>query len=174
MSKTYKERLTEITTMIFDIDGVFTDGMVHVMPDGQLLRKLSVKDSYALQYAIKKGVNIAIITGGNSIAIHDSLQRLGVKHIFLKSKNKEQVFDTFVQKLGITAEQVLYMGDDIPDFRVMEKAGVAACPADASEEIKQISDYVSNRNGGGGCVRDIIEQTLKVQGLWFDDDAHEW
>ncbi len=160
--------------MIFDIDGVFTDGMVHVMPDGQLLRKLSVKDSYALQYAIKKGVRIAIITGGNSIAVHDSLQRLGVKHIFLQSKNKERVFDTFVAKQGITSAEVLYMGDDIPDYRVMEKAGIAVCPADASEEIKGISDYVSIREGGKGCVRDIIEQTLRVQGKWFDDDALEW
>jgi len=174
MSRTYKERLSEITTMIFDIDGVFTDGMVHVMPDGQLLRKMSVKDSYALQYAIKKEVNIAIITGGNSMAVHDSLQRLGVKHIFLKSRNKEEVFDTFVKKLGITTAEVLYMGDDIPDYKVMEKAGVAVCPADASEEIKRISDYVSVKGGGMGCVRDIIEQTLRVQGKWFDDDAHEW
>ena len=174
MSKSYKERLTEISTLIFDIDGVFTDGMVHIMPDGQLLRKMSVKDSYALQFAIKKGLNIAIITGGNSIAVHDSLQRLGVKHIFLQSRNKEQVFDTFVQKQGITSKEVLYMGDDIPDYKVMEKAGVAACPADASEEIKQVSDYVSNRNGGAGCVRDIIEQTLRVQGKWFDEDALEW
>jgi 3-deoxy-D-manno-octulosonate 8-phosphate phosphatase (KDO 8-P phosphatase) len=174
MSKSYKERLHEITTLIFDVDGVFTDGMVLVMPDGQFVRKMNSKDSYAIQFAVKKGLRIAIITGGNSLAVRDGLHSLGVKHIFLQSRNKEEVFDTFVEKQGITAEEVLYMGDDIPDYRVMEKAGLAACPADASEEIKSISDYVSVKKGGHGCVRDIIEQTLKVQGKWFDEDALEW
>jgi 3-deoxy-D-manno-octulosonate 8-phosphate phosphatase (KDO 8-P phosphatase) len=174
MKKSYKEHLVNITTLIFDIDGVFTDGMVHVMPDGQLIRKLSVKDSYAVQYALKKGYRIAIITGGNSMAVHDSLQRLGVKHIYLESRNKEEVFDRFVSKYNLRLSEILYMGDDIPDFKVMEKVGVATCPADASEEIKSISDYVSHRKGGEGCVRDIVEQTLRVQEKWFDNDALEW
>jgi len=174
MSKSYKEKLNDITTLIFDVDGVFTDGMVLVMPDGQFVRKMNSKDSYALQFAIKKGMRIAVITGGNSIAVRDGLHSLGVKHIFLQSRNKEQVFDTFVQKQGITAAEVLYMGDDIPDHRVMEKSGLATCPADAAEEIKSISDYVSVKKGGYGCVRDVIEQTLKVQGKWFDEDALEW
>jgi 3-deoxy-D-manno-octulosonate 8-phosphate phosphatase (KDO 8-P phosphatase) len=174
MSKSYKERLNEITTLIFDVDGVFTDGMVLVMPDGQFVRRMNSKDSYALQFAIKKGLRIAIITGGNSIAVRDGLHSLGVKHIFLQSRNKEQVFDTFVEKQGISASEILYMGDDIPDYRVMEKCGLATCPADAAEEIKSISDYISVKKGGHGCVRDIIEQTLKVQGKWFDEDALEW
>jgi len=174
MSRSYKERLNEITTLIFDVDGVFTDGMVLVMPDGQFVRRMNSKDSYALQFAVKKGLRIAIITGGNSIAVRDGLHSLGVKHIFLQSRNKEQVFDTFVENQGITASEVLYMGDDIPDYRVMEKCGLATCPADAAEEIKSISDYVSVKKGGHGCVRDVIEQTLKVQGKWFDEDALEW
>jgi len=174
MSKSYKELLPGITTFIFDVDGVLTDGKVHVAQDGQLLRSLSVKDGYALQYAIKKQFNMAIITGSNSIPVQDRLQSLGIRHIFLESKVKLPVLERFLEKYNINPDEVLYMGDDIPDYEVMEKCGVAVCPADASEEIKRISDYVSNKKGGEGCVRDIIEQTLKVQDKWFDHDALEW
>jgi len=174
MSKSYKELLPGISTFIFDIDGVLTDGKVQVTQDGQLLRSLSVKDGYALQYAVKKKFNIAIITGSNSLPIHDSLQRLGIRHIFLESNIKLPVSEKFLSKHEINPSEVLYMGDDIPDYEVMKYCGVAVCPADASEEIKRISDYVSNKKGGEGCVRDIIEQTLKVQDKWFDRDALEW
>lgn len=174
MSKSYKELLPNITTLIFDIDGVFTNGKVQILPDGQLIRSFSVKDSYAIQYAIKKKMTIAIITGGNSMPVMDALKSLGVQHIFMESKNKLKVFSKFLHEKEISAEEVLYMGDDIPDYEVMEKCGVAVCPFDASEEIKRISDYVSNKKGGEGCVRDIVEQTLKVQGKWFDHDSIEW
>lgn len=174
MTKSYKERLPHIKTLIFDVDGVFTDGMVSVLPDGQLVRKLCVKDSYAIQYAIKKEYRIALITGANSISIRDSFQSLGVRHIFMESKNKAKVFQTFIEKEGLKAEEILFMGDDIPDYEVMSQVGVAACPADASAEIKRISHYVSHKRGGDGCVRDIIEQTLKVQGNWFHADAFDW
>ena len=174
MNKSYKELLPKITTFIFDIDGVLTNGYVQVMPDGQLVRSLSVKDGYALQYAIKKNFTIAIITGSNSLPIHDTLQSLGIRHIFLESSKKLPVLNNFLIKQGISAEETLYMGDDIPDYEVMEKCGVAVCPSDASEEIKRISNYVSNKKGGEGCVRDIIEQTLKVQQKWFDHEALEW
>lgn len=174
MDKSYKEHLPGITTLIFDVDGVFTDGMVSVMPDGQLIRRLSSKDSYAVQYAIKKGYLVALITGGNSIAVRDSFQSLGVHDVFLESMDKKKVFDDFILKKELSVEEILYMGDDIPDYEVMSLAGVAACPADASAEIKSISHYVSHKKGGEGCVRDIIEQTLKVQGKWFDKDAFHW
>lgn len=174
MTKSYKELLPSITTLFFDIDGVFTDGSVQIMPDGQLIRTLNVKDSYAVQYAVKKGYSIVIISGGNSIAVRDSLQALGISHVFMQSKNKGLVYNKFLSDHGIMPEETLYMGDDIPDYEVMVKAGVAACPADASAEIKQISQYISHRKGGEGCVRDIIEQTLKVQGKWFDNDAFDW
>ena len=174
MSKSYKELLPGITTFIFDIDGVLTDGKVQITPDGQLLRSLSVKDGYALQYAVKKNFTIAIITGGNSLPVHDRLQSLGIRHIFLESKVKLPILERFLVKYKLNAAEVLYMGDDIPDYEVMERCGVEVCPADASEEIKRISDYVSNKKGGEGCVRDIIEQTLKVQDKWFDHDALEW
>ena len=174
MTKSYKELLPEITTLIFDIDGVFTDGTVQVLPDGQFIRRLNVKDSYAVQYAVKKGYSIAIITGGNSIAMRDGLQGLGITHIFMESKNKASVYDEFLKSQGVSAREVLYMGDDIPDYEVMSRSGVAACPADASAEIKRISNYISHKKGGDGCVRDIIEQTLKVQGKWFDNEAFDW
>src|SRR5690554_4364461 len=174
MTKSYKELLPAITTLIFDVDGVFTDGTVQIMPDGQLVRKLNSKDSYAVQYAVKKGYSIVIISGGNSIAVRESLQGLGISHIFMQSKNKAVVYNSFLSKHGIKPGETLYMGDDIPDYEVMKTAGIAACPADASAEIKQISQYVSPRKGGEGCVRDIIEQTLKVQGKWFDNDAFDW
>jgi len=174
MTKSYKELLPSITTLIFDVDGVFTDGTVQVMPDGQFIRKLNSKDSYAIQYAVKKGYHIAVITGGNSFAVRDSLQSLGISHIFMESKNKISVYKKFLEDLNISEDETLYMGDDIPDYEVMSKAGIAACPADASAEIKKISQYVSHKKGGDGCVRDIIEQTLKVQGKWFNDDAFDW
>jgi 3-deoxy-D-manno-octulosonate 8-phosphate phosphatase (KDO 8-P phosphatase) len=172
--KSYKELLPTITTFIFDVDGVFTDGTVQILPNGELIRTFGVRDSYAVQYAVKKGYNIAIITGGNSMAVKESLGRLGVDDVFLSSKNKLKVFENYLSEKGIKQEEVLYMGDDIPDYDVMKRSGVSACPADAAVEIKSISRYISNKNGGKGCVRDIIEQTLRVQGKWFDYDALEW
>ena len=174
MTISYKERLPKINTFIFDVDGVLTNGMVSVMPDGQLIRQLSSKDGYALQYAVKKGYQVAIITGGKSVAMSDALQRLGVRHIFLESKNKVDVFNTFVAKHKLSPEEILYMGDDIPDYEVLKLVGVSSCPADACEEVRGVVHYVSHRNGGYGCVRDVIEQTMRVQGKWFDTDAHEW
>jgi len=174
MSKSYKELLPQITTLIFDVDGVFTDGIVLVMPNGEFVRRMNSKDSYAVQYAVKKGMRLAVITGGNSLDVKAGLENLGVKDVFLSSHNKEQVYDRYLNEHGLNPEEVLYMGDDIPDFKVMEKSGIATCPADAAEEIKKLSDYVSVKNGGQGCVRDVIEQTLKVQGKWFDEDALNW
>ncbi len=174
MSTSYKQRLAGLTTLIFDVDGVFTDGMVTIMPDGQLLRRMSAKDSYALQYAIKKGMRVAIITGSNSMAVADSLRHLGVRHVFLESKNKIAVYEKYIADQGLKDEEILYMGDDIPDYAVLSRVGVSTCPADASEEIKALCQYVSHRKGGNGCVRDVIEQTLRAQEKWFDQDAMIW
>ncbi|MEM9050776.1 MAG: HAD hydrolase family protein [Bacteroidota bacterium] len=174
MSKSYKELLPQITTFIFDVDGVFTDGVVLVMPGGQFVRRMNSKDGYAVQYAAKKGYRLVVITGGNSVDVKAGLEGLGVKHVFLSSHNKEKVYDQYLSDHNLDPKEVLYMGDDIPDFKVLEKSGVATCPADAAEEVKKISDYVSVKKGGKGCVRDVIEQTLKVQGKWFDEDALDW
>lgn len=169
----YKERLNPISTFIFDIDGVLTDGTVYPYK-GDLLRGLNSKDGYAMQYAIKKGYTIFIITGGNSEEVKNSLLHLGVKEVHLRSSHKVQVYEKLKAKYGIKDEEVLYMGDDIPDYQVMQVVGMAACPQDAAIEIKHVSHYQSPYYGGKGCVRDIIEQTLRVQGNWFHEEAFVW
>lgn len=174
MTPNYKTTLRNITTFCFDVDGVFTDGVVILHPDGEQMRTANVRDGYAVQLAVKKGYRIAIITGGRSEAVKKRFHGLGVNDVFLGSSNKVNVLNTFLQQNGIRAEEVCYMGDDIPDMRVMKQVGLAVCPADAASEIKDISAYVSPFAGGKGCVRDILEQTMKVQGKWLDDDSHEW
>lgn len=170
----FKELLPKINTFIFDIDGVLTNGMVMIMPDGDQLRQMNIKDGYALQYAVKKGYNIAIISGGSSETVRKRLNGLGITDVFLKASNKIEIFDNYLKDKNIATENVLYMGDDIPDYPVMKKSGVATCPKNAAIEIKNISHYISDKNGGEGCVRDIIEQVLRCQGNWFDNDAHTW
>jgi 3-deoxy-D-manno-octulosonate 8-phosphate phosphatase (KDO 8-P phosphatase) len=170
----YKQLLHSIKTFIFDVDGVMTNGIVLITPDGELLRSMNVKDGYALQLAARKGYRIIIISGGRCEAVRERFTLLGVKEIFLGVSHKLEVFETLEKENGLRPEEVLYMGDDIPDFEVMKKVHVPACPADAAEEIKSVSRYISSKNGGQGCVRDVIEQVLKIQGNWFDDDGFHW
>jgi 3-deoxy-D-manno-octulosonate 8-phosphate phosphatase (KDO 8-P phosphatase) len=166
----YKEKLKHITTFIFDYDGVMTDGKVILTNDGEGLRTAHVKDGYAMQYAIKKGYRIAVISGGTSNAIAKRFEALNVHDVFTGVFNKEEVYEKYVKKNKLQNEEILFMGDDIPDYQLMLKAGVATCPVDASEEIKSVAAYISNIKGGEGCARDVIEQVLKVQGNWFDKD----
>lgn len=170
----FKELLPKINTFIFDIDGVLTDGMVTIFPDGDQIRTMNIKDGYALQYAVKKGYNIAIISGGSSETVRLRLNGLGITDVYLKSSNKIEVFENYLKTKNINKEHVLYMGDDIPDYHVMLKSGVATCPKDAAIEIKNIAHYISDKDGGKGCVRDIIEQVLRCQRKWFDEEAHQW
>ncbi len=170
----YKQLLRKISTFIFDVDGVMTNGIVLLTPDGDMLRSMNVKDGYALQLAVRKGYRIVIISGGNSESVRKRFTDLGVTDIFLAVGNKLQVYEKFISESGTDPDTVLYMGDDIPDYKVMEKVGVAACPADAREEIKSVSAYISSAAGGYGCVRDVIEQVMKLQGTWFDDDGFHW
>ncbi|MCB0410503.1 MAG: HAD-IIIA family hydrolase [Flavobacteriales bacterium] len=170
----FKEMLPNINTFIFDVDGVLTNGMVTIFPDGDQIRTMNIKDGYALQYAVKKGYNIAIISGGSSESVRSRLNGLGITDVFLKVSNKIEVFEKYLNDKNISTENVLYMGDDIPDYKVMKLSGVATCPNNAAIEIKEISDYISDKNGGEGCVRDIVEQVLRCQGKWFHSDAHEW
>jgi len=172
--KNYKELLENITTFIFDYDGVLTEGIITLTESGEPLRTANVRDGYALQLAAKKGYRIAVISGGKSKSMSNRLASLGIKHVFLGIENKVEVFNKFLSDQGITSDEVMYMGDDIPDFHVMQAAAVAACPADAAEEIKKISVYISHFKGGKGCVRDIIEQVLKLQNNWMNDDAFKW
>lgn len=170
----YKEKLTTIKTFVFDYDGVFTDGIVYLMDNGAQVRTANARDGYALQLAIKQGYRICVITGALSKAIKERFERLKVSDVFLGSDNKKQILDDYIKKHNIKKEELLVMGDDIPDFHLLKAAHVATCPADAVEEIKLISDYISKKDGGKGCVRDIIEQVLRVQNNWMNDDAFHW
>ena len=165
-AKSYKELLIDITTFIFDVDGVLTDGTVTVTTDGELLRTMNVKDGFALKTAIDAGFNICIISGGSNEGVRKRLAGLGIKDIHLGAKNKIDQLNAYLTENNINTSQVLYMGDDIPDFPVMKMSGLPCCPQDAVPEIKAISKYISHKNGGRGAVRDVIEQVLKVHGKW--------
>ena len=142
---------------MFDVDGVMTNGIVLLTPDSDMLRSMNVKDGYALQLAVRKGYRIVIISGGNSESVRKRFTDLGVTDIYLAVSNKLAVFDAYLRETGTDPASILYMGDDIPDYKVMSKVGVAACPSDAVEEIKSVSTYISSFAGGHGCVRDVIE-----------------
>ncbi|GAL80201.1 KdsC family phosphatase [Algibacter lectus] len=164
--KSYKEYLEHITTFVFDVDGVLTDGTVSVLTNGEMLRTMNVKDGYAIRSAVDKGYNLCIISGGKNDGVRIRLEGLGIKDIYLGAKNKIEQLDDYLTTNDIKSENVLYMGDDIPDFPVMKGIGLPCCPQDAVPEIKSISKYISHKKGGKGAVRDVIEQVLKVQGKW--------
>lgn len=170
----YKAKLKHIKTIIFDIDGVMTDGNVLLTPDGDMLRTMNVKDGYALHVAVKKGYRIIILSGGHSESVKKRFTGLGIDEIYLGIGNKLEVYHKIVADGKLNPAEILYMGDDIPDYKVMQEVGLAACPADAAQEIKRISHYISPYNGGNGCVRDILEQLMKVQNTWFNDDGFHW
>lgn len=169
MSKSYKEIMRQITTFIFDVDGVLTDGTVTIFPDGELVRTMNIKDGYALKTAVNKGYNVCVISGGTNEAVRSRLKALGITDIYLGAHNKIEQLDEYLDIHNIKPEHVLYMGDDIPDYPVMKLVGLAACPKDAVPEIQNISAYISQKKGGNGCVRDVIEQVLKVQDKWNGD-----
>lgn len=171
----FLEKLQDIKAFVFDVDGVLTDGTVHVTESGEQLRKFNIKDGYALQLAVKRGYPIAVISGAKSQGVLARLRGLGIQNVHLAIDDKIETFLTFLNDNHLSAAEVLYMGDDIPDLPVMKMVGLPVCPADAAEEIKAISHYVSPRNGGFGCVRDIIEKVLKVQEKWYDErpSAHD-
>lgn len=162
----FKQKLNKVNTLIFDVDGVLTDGKVLVMENGEVVRNMFSKDGYAIQLAVKKKYNIVIISGGNNKAVKNILERSGVQHIFINQHDKLQCYKDFIYSNEISDEQVLYMGDDLPDYEVMSRVGVATCPNDSAPEIKAICSYISPKNGGEGCVRDIIEQVMRLQGTW--------
>lgn len=167
MSKqSYKIKLRKINAFIFDVDGVLTDGRVLIDSDGEMLRLMNTKDGFAMKFAIDNGYKISIITGGTNEAVKKRLVSLGINTVYLGSHNKINSFYNLIKKFDLDPDEILYMGDDIPDIPVMKKVGVSSCPQDAVQEVKAISDYISHKNGGYGCVREIIEQVLKVQGKW--------
>ena len=166
MEKNYKEIMHQITTFMFDVDGVLTDGTVTISTKGELVRSMNTKDGYALKIAVNSGFNVCIISGGTNKGVRTRLNDLGITDIYLGAHNKIEQFEEYINAKNINPENILYMGDDIPDYPVMKKVGLASCPKDAVPEIQDISIYVSQKKGGKGCVRDVIEQVLKVQGKW--------
>ncbi|WP_299390604.1 HAD family hydrolase [uncultured Gelidibacter sp.] len=164
--KSYKEYLGHITTFIFDVDGVLTDGTITLTTSGEMLRTMHTKDGFAMKTALLEGFNVCIISGGSNEGVRKRLEGLGVNAIYLGAHNKIEQMEEYLALHNIKPENVLYMGDDIPDYPVMKRVGLPTCPQDAVPEIKAISKYISHKNGGQGCVRDVIEQVLKVQDKW--------
>jgi 3-deoxy-D-manno-octulosonate 8-phosphate phosphatase (KDO 8-P phosphatase) len=167
MSDHYLKLLPKITTLIFDVDGVLTDGTVTLMPNGDQLRSLNSKDGFAFQLAIRKGLRICIITGGNSENVKIALSRMGITDVYLKVANKIDTYDDIKVMYDLKDDEIMYMGDDLPDYEVMKNAGIPACPNNAAREIRDISKYVSDKDGGRGCARDIVEKVLRAQEKWM-------
>ncbi len=162
----FKQKLNKITTLMFDVDGVMTDGKVLVMESGEMVRNMNSKDGYAVHLAVQKAYRVVIISGGNNTAVKKALERTGVKDVFINQHDKLACYLEYLKLNNLTDEEVLFMGDDLPDHEIMSRVGVAVCPADAVQDIKAICSYVSSKNGGEGCVRDVIEQVLRVQSKW--------
>lgn len=158
----------DIRLFVLDVDGVLTDGSLILMDNGEMARKMNIKDGYALQLAVKKGYDVLVISGGSSEAVRIRLERLGIKHIHLNVKNKKELLLKYASEHNATWPQVLYMGDDIPDVLPMQMAGLACAPADAVPEVRSVAHYISPLSGGNGCVRDVIEKVMKLNGDWND------
>ena len=166
--------LRKIRGFIFDVDGVLSKDVIPLHPNGDPMRTVNIKDGYALQIAVKKGYQVAIITGGYTDSVKMRFERLGVKYIYMRSSVKMKDYIDFMNRTGLKPEEVLYAGDDIPDYEVMKLVGLPVAPADAASEIKDISLYISSKNGGEGIARDVIEQTMKTQGTWLTGEAFGW
>ncbi|ASB50214.1 KdsC family phosphatase [Alkalitalea saponilacus] len=162
----FKEDLNKVKALAFDVDGVLSFDVIPMHPSGEPMRTANIKDGFAIQKAVKLGYSVAIITGGNTESVKLRYQNLGIKDIYMASANKIEDLNDWIQLRGLNADEILYMGDDLPDYEVMTKVGVPVCPSDAVEEIKSISRYISDKRGGDGCVRDVIEQVLRAQGKW--------
>jgi 3-deoxy-D-manno-octulosonate 8-phosphate phosphatase (KDO 8-P phosphatase) len=162
----FKQLLKQIKCFVFDVDGVLTNGALMITADGEFLRTMNIKDGYALQLAVKKGYMVAVISGGRSEGVPKRMNRLGITNVFMEVTDKLKVFEELRIKLNLSCKEIAYMGDDMPDIKVMQQCGIAACPNDAVPDVKKICSYISPSNGGEGCVRDIIEQTMRLHGTW--------
>ena len=169
-----KYDLAKIKAFVFDVDGVLSREVASLYPSGEPMRTISTKDWYAIRLAAKKGFPIGIITAGRSEAVRLRFSGLGVSHIYMHSMRKINDFEAFVRETGLENEEIMYAGDDIPDYEIMLRAGLAVAPADAAPEIKEIAGYISHRKGGEGVARDVIEQTLKAQGNWMREGDFDW
>ncbi len=167
MKNDYKEFLKDITTFILDVDGVMTNGKIIYTHDGKIDRQFQAKDGYAIKHAISKGYNFVIISGGTQDNIKKRLNSLGVEDVFINAFDKLKIFNDYITKKNISPENILYMGDDNPDIEVLKIVKISACPLDASIDVKEVCDYVSDKKGGEGCVRDVIEQVMRVHDKWI-------
>jgi 3-deoxy-D-manno-octulosonate 8-phosphate phosphatase (KDO 8-P phosphatase) len=165
------ETFKHITTFVFDVDGVLTDGTLLVLSNGVMARKMNIKDGYALQLAVKRGYHVVVISGGYSEDVKERLLKLGVKEVYMQVENKSAVLQQFMKQHQLGKEKILYMGDDIPDLDVMQLTGLPCCPLDAVQEIKEIAVYISHLKGGEGCGRDVIEKVMKLRGDWNSDTS---
>lgn len=162
--------LKKITCFVFDVDGVLTNGDVIVMPNGVLVRKMNIKDGYALQLAIKKGYHVWVISGGHSNEVEERLHNLGVKEVHMRIKDKRALIQELSISHNVPLNEMLFMGDDMPDYEAMSIVGLAACPKDAAVDIKSIAAYIALANGGDGCAREVIEKVLKLNDQWDLED----
>ncbi len=166
METNFKQRLNSISCFVFDIDGVLTNGSLVITEEGNMLRTMHIRDGFALKAAAENGYHIFIISGSSSDGVRIRLNRLGISEVHMKVEDKSKQLDELLSKYKITHSQVLYMGDDVPDLQVLKTVGIATCPADAMPEIKKECIYISEKPGGHGCVRDVIEQVMRLQGKW--------
>lgn len=167
--------LSRLKAVIFDVDGVLSSETISLHPNGDPMRTVNIKDGYAIQLAMKMGLRIAIMTGAKTQSVAQRYHNLGVEDVYMACAVKIKAYEEFLLKYGFTDEEVMYMGDDIPDLEIMRRVGCPTCPADACPEVKEASLYISHLRGGYGCGRDVIEQTLRAQGKWLaDKKAFGW
>jgi 3-deoxy-D-manno-octulosonate 8-phosphate phosphatase (KDO 8-P phosphatase) len=170
----FKEDLLKVKAFVFDIDGVLSTQTIPLSVFGVPSRTVNLRDGYAIQLAVRKGYHICVISGSRSKDYQKRLKMLGIKDIYLNSRSKLAHFNEFLKSHNLDRNDVLFMGDDIPDYEVMRAAGLPVCPSDADSEIRQVASYVSDKKGGEGCVRDVIEQVLRLHNKWMDSDAFSW
>lgn len=170
----FKEKLRRVRALIFDVDGVLSMDTTALNEEGDPVRTANVKDGYAIRNALNMGYQIGIITGGTVERVRLRYEKLGVSLIYMGVSDKVAALHDFIKKAGVTAEEVLYMGDDLIDYQIMSMVGVPVCPADAVSEIKEISLYISDKKGGKGCVRDMIEQVMRIQNTWINEKTYYW
>ena len=170
----YKVKLESIKLFVFDYDGVFSDGMVILLNDGSQARQASTRDGFAVQWAVKQGLTLALITGGAEKAVETRMRKRGVEEVYMGCSDKLEALSALCTKLGVELDDVAYMGDDIPDLPAMKVVGLALCPNDAVEEIRAVSHYISPKAGGKGCVRDVLEQAMRLRGIWSTENSHKW
>ena len=170
----FKEELTKVKAFVFDVDGVLSKATQVLAPDGETVRTSNLKDGFALVYAVRTGYPVCIITGGKTIEVINRCKKIGIKDVYAGSLKKLPCLYDFLEKNNLKADDVMYMGDDLPDYPAMKIVGVPVCPRDAATEIKEISHYISDKDGGDGCIRDVLEQVMRAQGKWINCETMNW